>query len=102
MTTVPKKVKVTIEGRTVYIQAWVYFVESPRGNEVPVIFLDTNLPENSEEDRALTDYLYGRDDSCRIKQEVILGIRGVKMLKMLGFQIKKYHMNEGHRCVFNT
>ncbi|MEK6765165.1 MAG: alpha-glucan family phosphorylase, partial [Planctomycetota bacterium] len=96
MTTVPKKVKVTIEGRTVYIQAWVYFVESPRGNEVPVIFLDTNLPENSEEDRALTDYLYGRDDSYRIKQEVILGIGGVKMLKMLGFQIKKYHMNEGH------
>lgn len=96
MTTMPKKVNVTIEGRTVYIQAWVYFVESPRGGEVPVIFLDTNLMENSEEDRALTDYLYGRDDSYRIKQEVILGIGGVKMLKMLGFQIKKYHMNEGH------
>lgn len=96
MTTMPKKVNVTIEGRTVYIQAWVYFVESPGGGEVPVIFLDTNLTENSEEDRALTDYLYGRDDSYRIKQEVILGIGGVKMLKMLGFQIKKYHMNEGH------
>jgi glycogen phosphorylase len=96
MTTVPKKVNVTIEGRTVYIQAWVYFVESPRGSEVPVIFLDTNLPVNNEEDRALTDYLYGRDDSYRIKQEVILGIGGVKMLKMLGFRIKKYHMNEGH------
>lgn len=96
MTTMPKKVNVTIEGRTVYIQAWVYFVESPRGGEVPVIFLDTNLTENSEEDRALTDYLYGRDDSYRIKQEVILGIGGVKMLKMLRFQIKKYHMNEGH------
>ena len=92
----PEKVDVTIEGRTVYIQAWVYFVKSPRGGEIPVFFLDTNLPENSEEDRELTYHLYGRDDNYRIKQEVILGIGGVKILKMLGFQIKKYHMNEGH------
>lgn len=96
MTTVPEKVNVTIEGRTVYIQAWVYFVKSPKGGEVPVIFLDTNLPKNSVEDRELTDCLYGGDDSYRIKQEVVLGVGGVKMLKMLGFQIKKYHMNEGH------
>ncbi len=93
----PEKVDVTIEGRKVYIQAWVYKVKSPKGGEIPVIFLDTNLPENSEEDRELTYHLYGRDDNYRIKQEVILGIGGVKMLKALGFQkIKKYHMNEGH------
>ena len=92
----PEKVDVTIEGRKVYIQAWVYFVKSPRGGEIPVFFLDTNLPENSEEDRELTYHLYGRDDNYRIKQEVILGIGGVKMLKTLGFKIKKYHMNEGH------
>ncbi len=96
MKTAPEKVDVTIEGRIVYIQAWVYYVKSPKGGEVPVIFLDTNLPENSEKDRELTYHLYGRDDNYRIKQEVILGIGGVKMLKMLGFQIKKYHMNEGH------
>ena len=94
--TLPERTNITIEGRTVYIQAWVYFVKSPKGGEVPVIFLDTNLQENSEEDRTLTDYLYGGDDSYRIKQEVVLGIGGVKMLKILGFQIKKYHMNEGH------
>ena len=88
MTTVPEKVNVTIEGRTVHIQAWVYFVESPRGGKVPVIFLDTNLPENSEVDRKLTDYLYGGDDSYRIKQEVVLGIGGVKILRKLGFKIK--------------
>ena len=92
----PEKVDVTIEGRKVYIQTWVYFVKSPRGGEIPVFFLDTNLPENSEEDRELTYHLYGRDDNYRIKQEVILGIGGVKMLKALGFKIKKYHMNEGH------
>jgi len=92
----PEKVEVTIEGRKVYIQTWVYFVKSPKGSEIPVFFLDTNLPENSEEDRELSYHLYGRDDNYRIKQEVILGIGGVKMLKALGFKIKKYHMNEGH------
>lgn len=92
----PEKVTVTIEGRIVYIQAWIYFVESLRGGSVPVIFLDTDLPENSPEDRGLTDYLYGGDKSYRIKQEVVLGIGGARMLNKLGFQIKKYHMNEGH------
>jgi starch phosphorylase len=92
-----EKVSVTIEGRKVYIQAWVYFVESPRGgSRVPVIYLDTDLPENSSEDRTLTDHLYGGEESYRIKQEMVLGIGGVRMLKKLGFQIKKYHMNEGH------
>ncbi len=92
----PEKVDVVIEGRKVYIQTWVYFVRSPKGGETPVFFLDTNLPENSEEDRELTYHLYGRDDNYRIKQEVVLGIGGVKILKALGFRIKKYHMNEGH------
>ena len=92
----PEKVSVTIEGREVHLQAWIYFVESPRGGVVPVIYLDADLPENSAEDRTLTDHLYGGDSSYRIKQEVILGIGGVRMLRKLGFQIKKYHMNEGH------
>ncbi len=94
--TAPEKIFISIEGRTVYIQAWIYFVESLRGGSVPVIFLDTDLPENSGKDRELTSYLYGGDERYRIKQEVILGIGGVRMLSKLGFQIKKYHMNEGH------
>ena len=98
LTQTPEKVSVTIEGRTVYIKSWIYLVESLKedGDGIPVMFLDTNLPENSKEDRELTDHLYGGDDSYRIKQEVILGVGGVKMLRKLGFQIKKYHMNEGH------
>ncbi len=92
----PEKVSVSIEGREVFIQAWIYFVESPRGSVVPVIYLDVDLPENNEKDRILTDHLYGGDNEYRIKQEVILGIGGVRMLKKLGFEIKKYHMNEGH------
>jgi starch phosphorylase len=96
MTRAPEKISVTIEGRTVHIQAWIYFVESPRGESVPVIYLDADATENSTEDRKLTDHLYGGDDTYRIKQEMILGIGGVRMLRKLGFQIKKYHMNEGH------
>jgi starch phosphorylase len=91
-----EKVPVTIEGREVLVQAWVYIVTSPRGLSVPVIYLDTNVTDNSPEDRTLTDHLYGGDESYRIKQEVVLGIGGVRMLRKLGFQIKKYHMNEGH------
>ena len=96
MALAPEKVYITMEGRPVYIQAWIYFVESLLGTNIPVIFLDTNLPENSSEDRSLTDCLYGGDEYYRIKQEAILGIGGVRMLNELGFQIKKYHMNEGH------
>jgi starch phosphorylase len=96
MILLPEKTWVTIEGRPVHIQAWVYFVESLRGGSVPVIFLDTDLPENSPKDRGLTDSLYGGDEGYRIKQEVLLGIGGVRILKEIGLTIRKYHMNEGH------
>ena len=96
MTLLSEKVKVQIEGRDVYIQAWMYLVISPTGGKVPIIFLDTDLPENAPQDRGLTDYLYGGDSDYRIKQEVVLGMGGVRMLQALEFHIKKYHMNEGH------
>ncbi|KJU86648.1 alpha-glucan phosphorylase [Candidatus Magnetobacterium bavaricum] len=96
MTLAPEKVSVRIEGRTVYIQTWIYFIQSLRGGVVPVLYLDTDMPENSAEDRELTHTLYGGDSLYRIKQEVILGIGGVRMLREFGFTIKKYHMNEGH------
>jgi len=96
MNIAPERVSIRIEGRTVHIQAWIYSVESLRGGSVPVIFLDTDLPENSEEDRQITDHLYGGDDAYRMKQEAVLGIGGVRMLRRLGFKIRKYHMNEGH------
>ncbi len=99
MTTSPEQVTVTLEGKPVYIQAWIYFVESVRGGNIPVIFLDTNVPENTPENRGLTDSLYGGDENYRLKQEAILGIGGVRMLRKLGFQIKKYHMNEGHAAL---
>ena len=64
---------------------------------MPVYFLDSDLPENSDWDRTLTHYLYGGDRHYRLCQEVILGIGGVRMLRALGHsEISRYHMNEGH------
>src|SRR4029079_8762599 len=57
---------VMIEGREVHVRAWLYRVKGVRGHEVPVYLLDTNLPENSEWDRTLTDTLYGGDEHYRL------------------------------------
>ena len=70
----------TIEGRTVHIRAWKYPVRGVTGHEVPVYLLDTQLPENSECDRTLTDYLYGGDSHYRLCQEIVLGMGGAAML----------------------
>jgi starch phosphorylase len=72
-------------------------VKSPVGNHVPVYFLDTDLPDNDDRDRTLTNHLYGGDKYYRLCQEIILGIGGVRMLRALGHnQIERFHMNEGH------
>lgn len=92
----PGKALVTIEERDVKVQAWLYRVKSPTGGELPVLFLDTDIPGNLPEDRQITDQLYGGDRAYRLKQEIVLGIGGARLLRVLGFQIRKYHMNEGH------
>jgi starch phosphorylase len=93
----PEKIQVGFEGRSVEVTAWRYEIVGITGYSVPVIFLDTNLPENSEFDRGLTSSLYGGDEKYRLAQEIILGIGGVRMLRKLGYtEVKKYHMNEGH------
>lgn len=98
-----KKVTVTIENRTVFIQAWEYDVFGITGYRVPVIFLDTDIEENSEYDRSLTHSLYGGDSKYRFCQEIVLGIGGVRMLKELGFyRLSRYHMNEGHASLLGV
>ncbi len=93
----PHRVTIQIEKRNVVIQAWQYDVSGITGYSVPIMFLDTDLEENSAYDRRLTDYLYGGDEKYRLAQEIILGIGGLRMLNKLGYtKIKKYHMNEGH------
>jgi starch phosphorylase len=91
------RASVIIEGRIVRLRAWKYEVNGMGNFKVPVYFLDTDLPENSEWDRTLTHFLYGGDQHYRLCQEVILGIGGVRMLRALGYdRIKRFHMNEGH------
>ncbi len=91
---------VTIEGRRVALRAWQYDVRGPAGFIVPVLFLDADLPENSEWDRHLTDRLYGGDHYYRLCQEIVLGIGGVRILRALKLDaIRNYHMNEGHAAL---
>ena len=92
-------VAVPIEGRPVWIRPWLFLHECPRGNRVPVLLLDTDLDQNASEDRTLTNHLYGGDDVYRLKQEIVLGIGGSRLLRALGFEIRTYHLNEGHAAL---
>jgi len=93
------KIAVTLEGRDVWIVGWLYVVEGHMGGRVPVVLLDSDLAENGDDDRRLTDSLYGGSEAYRLKQEALLGIGGVRMLAALGFHVWQYHMNEGHSAL---
>jgi starch phosphorylase len=96
------RVSVPLENRRVELRAWRYDVKGVRGFEVPVYFLDAELPGNQDSDRALTGSLYGGDAYYRLCQEVLLGIGGVRMLRALGYtELTRYHMNEGHAALLS-
>jgi glycogen phosphorylase len=93
----PARVTVSIEGRPVHVSAWRYQFQGWSGHQVPVLFLDTNLPENDARDRVLTNHLYGGDERYRLCQELVLGFGGVAMLRALGYgSTRIFHLNEGH------
>jgi len=92
-------IAVHIEGHPVWIRPWLYVHTCPHGHRIPILFLDTELDQNSSEDRTLTHYLYGGDDAYRLKQEIVLGIGGIRLLRALGFDIHTYHLNEGHAAL---
>lgn len=92
------KIAVPVGERSVWVQAWLYVLESGKGR-IPVILLDTDLTENGSEDRTLTHYLYGDAEEYRLKQEMVLGLGGTRMLYALGFSIETFHMNEGHSAL---
>ncbi len=96
MQLLPTEVKVQIQKRDVHIKPWRYTVKSQTGGVVSVYFLDTDLEANNPEDREITSFLYGGDERYRLKQEIVLGIGGVRILDALGLGVRKYHMNEGH------
>ncbi len=91
-----ERVTVQIGGASVAIRAWLYDYWSPVGGLVPVLLLDTDLPENAPADREITDHLYGGDQEYRLKQAMVLGIGGTRMLAALGIRVGKYHINESH------
>lgn len=99
----PSRVSVGLEDRTVQLRAWRYDVQGVGGYNVPVFFLDADLPENAKADRALTDFLYGGEPYYRLCQEVILGMGGVRMLQAQGYDaIERFHMNEGHAALLTV
>ena len=96
------RISVPIESRRVELRCWRYSVKGVRGFEVPVYFLDADLPTNAECDRNLTGTLYGGDAYYRLCQEAILGIGGVRILRALGYKdLTRYHMNEGHAALLS-
>jgi len=93
------RVSIEIGGREVWIRGWLYTLESHLERRVPVVLLDSDLPENHAEDREITHHLYGGDSRYRLKQEIVLGIGGVRMLQALTVRARCYHMNEGHSAL---
>jgi len=84
-------VDIEFPGRRVVVKVWEAMI-----GHVRMVLLDTDLPENSPEDRYITHQLYGGDKHTRIQQEIILGVGGVRALKELAIDPTVYHINEGH------
>jgi alpha-glucan phosphorylase-like protein len=85
------KVHINLAGRTVWAKVWEVAV-----GRITLYLLDTDIDDNNWEDRSLTHQLYGGDNEHRLKQELLLGIGGVRALKALGLNSDIYHLNEGH------
>ncbi|HZK97134.1 MAG TPA: alpha-glucan family phosphorylase, partial [Prolixibacteraceae bacterium] len=84
-------VGIDMPGRTVYAHAW-----SVKIGNVTLYLLDTDYEANQDPDRFITHHLYGGDNENRLKQEMILGLGGIKLLEKIGIQAEIYHCNEGH------
>jgi len=85
------KVEIDMPGRKTIAQVWQVLV-----GRISLCLLDTNVPENTPEDRHITAQLYGGDQEMRIRQEIVLGMGGLRMLRAIGIAPKVFHMNEGH------
>lgn len=84
-------VSISFPGRTVHVKLWRVDV-----GRTELYLLDTDFEDNLPEDRQITHYLYGGDWENRLKQELILGICGIRALRALGIECDVYHCNEGH------
>jgi glycogen phosphorylase len=87
----PIRISVDYPGRALHAQVWRIQV-----GRIPLFLLDANLDENSPHDRLITDRLYGGDVDMRIRQEILLGMGGLRVLEAMGKRPNVCHMNEGH------
>jgi starch phosphorylase len=87
----PLTVGVELPGRTVHAAVWLAQV-----GRVPLLLLDTDVPENADSDRPISHILYVRGREMRLHQELVLGIGGVRALRQLGIAPSAWHLNEGH------
>lgn len=85
------KISIAFPGRSVYAKVWRVNV-----GRVGLYLLDTDIEENSQEDRGITSRLYGGDNEMRLKQEMFLGVGGIRVLEAIGLKPTIYHCNEGH------
>ncbi|MBK8192140.1 MAG: alpha-glucan family phosphorylase [Lewinellaceae bacterium] len=85
------KIQVNLAGRTVWAKVWVLPV-----GRVSLYLLDTDIDDNRWEDRSITHQLYGGDNENRLRQEILLGIGGLRALKAMDLNPDIYHLNEGH------
>ena len=92
----PLTIDVPLQDRQVKVRIWRIQV-----GRVPLYMLDTNTVENQDDDRDITCALYGGDRGMRLKQEIVLGIGGIRALRRLGVRPTVYHMNEGHSALAN-
>jgi phosphorylase/glycogen(starch) synthase len=86
-----KKIRIVLPGRNLNARLWQVNV-----GRVKLYLLDTDIDENQESDRSITHQLYGGDNENRLKQEILLGIGGIRALRALGLNPDIYHCNEGH------
>ena len=87
----PLRVGVELPGRTIWCAVWLAEV-----GRVPLLLLDTDIPDNDEADRPITHILYVRGREMRLHQEMVLGVGGTRALRALGIEPRAWHLNEGH------
>ncbi|HMN89181.1 MAG TPA: alpha-glucan family phosphorylase [Saprospiraceae bacterium] len=90
------KITVELQGRTVFAKVWELKV-----GRISLYLLDTDISENAWEDRGLTHQLYGGNNEHRLRQEILLGIGGMRALQAMGIEADVYHCNEGHAAFLN-
>ena len=84
-------IDIPLENKTLYLKLWQINV-----GRIKLYLMDSDIEQNEEEFKNITLRLYGGDKETRIRQEIVLGMAGVKALKVLGYNPSVYHMNEGH------